>query len=70
MLVLTRRAQEGIVIGIGTEEVMVRVLGLVDGNVRLGIDAPDAISVDREEVRAAKLRDGSRRDRRPVRALG
>jgi carbon storage regulator len=47
MLVLTRRPDESIVIG---EDVTVVILG-VDGNqVRLGIQAPKDIPVNREEV--------------------
>jgi carbon storage regulator len=51
MLVLTRRVGERIVIG---DDVEVEVVGILDGRVRLGIVAPRAVSVDREEVRDEK----------------
>lgn len=47
MLVLTRRANQSVVIG-GT--VVVRVLQVQRDQVRLGIDAPREIQVHREEV--------------------
>ncbi len=47
MLVLTRKVNQGIRIGADVE---VRVLGIVDGQVRLGITAPRWIPVHREEV--------------------
>ena len=47
MLVLTRRAQQSIMIG---DEVEVHVLSLTRENVRLGIEAPRAIPVFRKEV--------------------
>lgn len=59
MLVLTRLANEGIEIGNG---IIVRVLDVREGGrVRLGIEAPREIRVDREEVAAAKRRDERRR---------
>ena len=52
MLVLTRRIGEKLIIGNG--EIVVAVLGIQEINdiyqVRLGIDAPKAISVHREEI--------------------
>ena len=47
MLVLTRRIGEEIVIG---DEVRVSILLTKGHKVRLGITAPDHISVDRQEV--------------------
>jgi carbon storage regulator len=47
MLILTRRVGETIVIG---EEVTVTVLRVKGNQVRLGIDAPRTVSVQREEV--------------------
>jgi carbon storage regulator len=55
MLVLSRRLNEAVVIGDG---VLVRVIRIRSGHVRLAIDAPAQVSVDREEVRERKLRDG------------
>jgi carbon storage regulator len=56
MLILTRRPQEAIRIG---EEVTITVLGVEGNKVRIGINAPRHISVDRQEVHDRKLRDGS-----------
>jgi carbon storage regulator len=47
MLVLSRKENEGIVIG---EGIVVRVMGIEDGRVRLGIEAPREVPVHREEV--------------------
>lgn len=48
MLVLTRKRGEALVIG--DEAVVVRVLEVSGDTVRLGIDAPRAVGVLREEV--------------------
>ena len=47
MLVLTRKAEEGIRIG---NDVRIVVLTTARGHVRIGIDAPSGVSVLREEV--------------------
>jgi carbon storage regulator len=49
MLVLTRRRGESVAIG---PDIRVVVLGLKNGQVRLGIEAPPSIKVHREEVYA------------------
>ena len=54
MLVLTRRTNERLIIG---DDVTVEVLGIKGGQVRIGISAPDNVSVDREEIRLRKERD-------------
>lgn len=48
MLVLTRRFNEAIHIG---DDIRVVVVDVQGGKVRLGIEAPDHIRIDREEVR-------------------
>lgn len=48
MLVLSRKAQESLVIADG--QIVVTVLEIRGDKVRLGIDAPREISVHREEV--------------------
>lgn len=54
MLVLTRRIGEKVVIG---SNVSVTVVSCAGNQVRLGIDAPEEIAVDREEVRERKCAD-------------
>lgn len=57
MLVLTRRADEAIVIG---GNVVVRVLGVdKNGQVKLGIDAPRSVRILREEL-VSEIRDANR----------
>jgi carbon storage regulator len=48
MLVLSRHKDERILIG---EDISVLVIGVKRGKVRLGVEAPKHIRVDREEVR-------------------
>lgn len=60
MLVLTRTAGQRVAIG---PHVWVTVLECTPGHVRLGIEAPADVEVDREEVRRDKLRHGPRRPR-------
>ncbi|GHD75731.1 carbon storage regulator [Luteimonas padinae] len=47
MLILTRRVAETLVIG---DEITLTVLGVKGNQVRIGIRAPDDVSVHREEV--------------------
>lgn len=54
MLILTRRMGETICIG---HRIRVTVLGIKGNQVRLGIDAPPDITVDREEVHERKKRE-------------
>jgi carbon storage regulator len=54
MLVLSRRRGEGVTIG---PDIRVIVLGIKDGQVRLGIEAPHHIEVHRDEVYARILRE-------------
>jgi carbon storage regulator len=50
MLVLTRKKNEQIVITLGTQVVFVRVLEVCRDRVRLGIVAPKAVTIHRDEV--------------------
>lgn len=50
MLVLTRRVGESLVIG---EDVVVTVVAQKGGQVRIGIDAPNDVSIQREELLAS-----------------
>lgn len=47
MLVLSRKTDEGIMIG---EEITVTVLAIHEGQVKLGIDAPQTVKIYRTEV--------------------
>ena len=51
MLVLTRRLNETLIIG---DDIKVTILGINGSQVKMGIEAPKNISVDREEVRLRK----------------
>jgi carbon storage regulator len=47
MLVLTRRRGEGVTIG---PSIRIVVLGIKGGQIRLGIEAPPAVEIHRDEV--------------------
>jgi len=47
MLILTRKSGETITIG---DDIHIRVLGVKGGQVRIGVDAPREVSVNREEL--------------------
>lgn len=47
MLVLTRKAGEGIIIG---DDIRITIVELKGGGVRIGIDAPREMKVHRQEV--------------------
>lgn len=57
MLVLTRRLGESVCIG---DDVTVTVLGVEGNQVRVGINAPRNVTVDREEIAERKRADGGR----------
>jgi len=59
MLVLNRKKHEQIVIRVGGEMVVVRVVDMGRGAVRLGIIAPDNVAVYREEI-ARRMEDWER----------
>jgi carbon storage regulator len=50
MLVLTRKPEQSIIIA---GDIVVTVLGVEGGRVKLGIQAPEDVSIVREEVQAA-----------------
>jgi len=54
MLILTRRVGEKLQIG---DDVSVTVLSIKGNQVRIGIDAPEDVTIHREEI-AERLRDG------------
>ncbi len=53
MLVLSRKPQQGFWIG---DDVFVRVLRIDRGRVKLGIEAPPNVKVDREELRSPAVK--------------
>jgi carbon storage regulator len=52
MLVLTRRQGESIVIN---DNITIQILGSKGNQIRIGINAPKNVSVDREEIYLKKL---------------
>jgi carbon storage regulator CsrA len=50
MLVLSRKANQGIWIG---DNIFVTILRIEGGRVKIGIEAPADVRVDRDEVRTA-----------------
>jgi carbon storage regulator len=55
VLILTRRQGERLRIG---EEITVTVLRVTGNQVRLGVDAPREVAVDREEIAERKRAEG------------
>jgi carbon storage regulator len=55
MLTLYRKKGERVIIGHGENEVVVTYLESQDDKIKLGFEAPQHISVDREEIRLKKL---------------
>jgi len=47
MLVLTRKAGEGIIIG---DEITIKIIEIKGGSIRIGIDAPRETKIYRQEV--------------------
>lgn len=54
MLIMTRRINETLNIG---DDVTVTVLNVSGNQVRIGVDAPKDVPVDRSEIRARKVRE-------------
>ena len=52
MLVLDRKPNESIIIG---DDIVATVLEIRDGHVKIGIEAPPHVQVDRVEVRRQKV---------------
>lgn len=57
MLVLSRKRDERIVIGEGYDAIVICIAEIDGDKVRIGIDAPKSVPVNRQEVYLAKLRD-------------
>jgi len=54
MLVLSRKKNERIMIG---DDIILMVVEIRGDKIKIGIEAPASVAVDREEVREAKLRE-------------
>jgi len=55
MLILTRKLGESITIG---ERVQIKVLSIKGGQVRLGVEAPPEVKINREEIQINMLSEG------------
>jgi carbon storage regulator len=62
VLILTRKTEQGIIIG---SDIVVRVLGIEGERVKIGIDAPKAITVLREELVEEVVGENREAARRP-----
>lgn len=51
MLILSRKPNQSIIID---DDITITVLGVRGNQVRIGIEAPEHVSVDREEIRERK----------------
>ena len=58
MLVLTRKVGEKVLIG---DSIVITVVQIDRNKIRIGIEAPDEIPVDREEIREEKIQNRVRR---------
>ena len=54
MLILTRRVGEALKLG---EDITVTVLGVRGNQVRIGIDAPKSVAIQREEIYSSAVTD-------------
>ena len=63
MLILTRRVGEKLIIG---ENVTVTVLGVRGNQIRIGIDAPRDVQVNREEVYQRILKERVLKEREEI----
>jgi carbon storage regulator len=54
MLILTRRIGETMMVG---DEITVTVLGVKGNQIRLGINAPKNVAIDREEIHLRKIHE-------------
>ena len=54
MLILTRRVGEALKLG---EDITVTVLGVRGNQVRIGIDAPKSVAIQREEIYSTAVTD-------------
>ena len=57
MLVLTRKRSESIIIG---EDIKVTILGVFGSQIRIGIDAPKAVKIRRDELEPMKTINGNK----------
>lgn len=57
MLILSRNEGQTIYIG---DNIKVTVLGINGKQVRIGVDAPDEVAVDREEIYIRKLKQAEK----------
>lgn len=63
MLVLTRKPGEQIVVG---NSIRITVVSIGQGRVKIGVEAPPNVSIDRQEVHDRKLQEPTEGDVEPV----
>lgn len=56
MLVLTRRIGEAVIV---RNDIKITVVALGNGRVKIGIEAPDGVPIDRQEIHERKLADAA-----------
>lgn len=54
MLILTRKINEGIVIG---EDIKIKIVGIEGNRVKIGVEAPKRVNIVREEIVEAVKRE-------------
>jgi carbon storage regulator len=64
MLVLTRKTAQRIFIGQGDGMIVLTLIDVWGDKAKIGIEAPDHVIIDREEVRARIERQGREDERR------
>lgn len=60
-LVLTRRIGERVMMNIDSQLIIATILDANESGIKLGINAPKNITVDREEVYLRRKRDGEKK---------
>ncbi len=57
MLILTRRIGEALIFTDGDTEIRMSILKVKGNQIRIGVEAPRNVTVDREEIHQRKLKE-------------